>query len=126
MSDNKIRVETKRLMAYPLNEDIPDQYELYKCEHCREEYLTQGEIDYETLWCPIHANFDYCHKCEQSFDKNEMQIDTDDSYVCNDCNVPICIECGEPLDKEEDARFCSQRCYTDYWADMDEDEHKNY
>jgi hypothetical protein len=125
MKNKGIKVKTKKMMAYPLNEDIPDQYELCKCEHCKSEYLSQCEIVEETTFCPLHTNYEHCYSCEKTFSKKEMQTDNDEDFYCNDCFQPKCIECGEPIDTEEDARFCSQQCYNDYWVDLDEDEHKN-
>jgi hypothetical protein len=118
MNNKGIKLETKKMMAYPLNEDIPDQYELCKCKHCNEKYLSQCEIPEEMTFCPLHTNYQFCCACEKSFDEKELQSDNDEDLYCNDCIKRRCVECGEVIsvDDDEEARFCSQKCYNDYWA----------
>ena len=54
MSEKKIRVATKKMMAYPKDEQYEDNYELHRCLHCKEEYLSQGILDEEVEFCPLH------------------------------------------------------------------------
>lgn len=142
MSDNDKqsigKIEPKRIMAYPLNEDVPFQYELRVCSHCNEEYLSQCDIVMEEIFCPRHATYDFCFSCEKSFDKSVLKIDeTDNELYCKSCYCPKCTECGECVNESDlhsnnntknrvgGARtngtlFCSQSCYTNYFSDLEE------
>jgi len=137
MSDNKQsigKIEPKRIMAYPLNEDVPFQYELCKCLHCKAEYLSQCDIDSEAMFCPLHPNHSFCVMCENTFDKSELKVDYyDGELYCKNCYCPKCMECGEcvedvdtaTLDKVKSGRgsiFCSQTCYNQYFEDMNDND----
>lgn len=125
--NQRFNVGKKQIMAHPLNEAFKDQsYELCSCEYCKVEYLSQCLVEKETERCPLHMDIESCVDCGEMKSSNEMKQVNEHSWKCEDCQRE-CIECGEKLDKEtDDSRFCSQECYNDYWADMDEDEHKNY
>ena len=120
------KIETKKMMAHPLNEAIPDAYELCKCKHCSKDYLSQCDIEKEMLFCPLHINYESCVECESTFPEKEMKLN-EDEYYCLKCVKLSCLECnGEMTIEDSDGKFCSRKCYIDYWADMDEDEYKNY
>jgi len=126
-NENKIKVATSKMMAYPLDESNPAQYEKMTCDHCGEDYLTQCENQEELYFCPAHKDYVFCATCDKPTDKKTSERgDFSDDYYCDSCKSnAVCIECGESMDIEDsDGRFCSQKCYNDYWADMDEDEHK--
>jgi hypothetical protein len=41
-SERRIKVVTKKMMAYQKDEQYEDNYELHKFFHCKEEYISQG------------------------------------------------------------------------------------
>jgi len=124
MNEKKIRVATKKMMAYPKHEVYEDSYELYKCLHCKEEYLSQGILDEEVEFCPLHINFAYCIECEETAEKSEMKEVSDNEFYCGDCFYPRCSECNEPMEKDS-GQFCSKQCYNEYMGDIMEDEYKD-
>jgi hypothetical protein len=121
--ENKIKVATKKLMAYPKKNGCEDEYELYSCRHCGEEYLTQGNNDSEQLFCPKHNEYQICVWCDATGVEKDMKF-YDDEWYCEECYCPKCIQCDEPLDEEENSQFCSKHCYNEYWDDLMEDEFK--
>lgn len=124
MKEKKIKVATKKMMAYPKDEEYEDNYELHRCFHCKEEYLSQGLIEDETTFCPLHNNFTYCVECETTADKSEMTEVSENEWYCSDCFVPRCSQCDEPMERDN-GEFCSKQCYDEYWSDLMEDEYKD-
>ena len=124
MSEKKIRVATQKMMAYPKHEVYEDSYELHKCLHCKEEYLSQGILDEEVEFCPLHINFAYCIECGETAEKSEMTEVSETEFYCSECFVPRCSECNEPMEKDE-GKFCSKQCYNEYMGDIMEDEYKD-
>lgn len=116
------RVIPKKIMAYPKTSERYD-YDTFLCFHCKEEYLSEGIIDHESIFCPKHTDYEFCYQCDSSFSKDEMKVDRDEFYYCSDCYFPKCIECGEAVNDEQE-RFCSQQCANEYWVDLDEDDYK--
>jgi hypothetical protein len=121
---NKIKLETKKVMAYPKASNCQDDYELYSCLHCSEEYLSQGNKESEQNFCPRHSDFQVCVWCDTTNKASGMVEDRDEFY-CKECHCPKCIQCDEPIDAEENSQFCSKQCYNEYWADIMEDDYKD-
>lgn len=117
-----IKLNIKRMLAYPLDENNPSQYDKYKCYHCEEDYLSQGDKVSETMFCPIHKDYKVCFDCNNSFSQNHLQIDayTDELY-CENCYPYQCSYCGEVIKKISDdtfqnnKRFCSTDCFSRHW-----------
>lgn len=119
----KIKLETKKVMAYPKDKSQEDSYELYTCHHCGEEYLSQGLKEDEELFCPRHQDHKICVWCNKT-DKSKEMKEQEDEWYCEECFTPKCTQCGEAM--EEDAgQFCSKQCYNEYWGDIMEDEYKD-
>jgi hypothetical protein len=121
---NKIKLETKKVMAYPKASNCQDDYELYSCLHCSEEYLSQGNKESEQNFCPRHSDFQVCVWCDATKKESEM-IEDRDEFFCKECYCPKCIQCDEPMDAEEKSQFCSKECYNEYWSDIMEDDYKD-
>jgi hypothetical protein len=122
MSKKLAKIETEKMMAYPLNKTLGYDYDTYKCYHCDKDYLTQGVIEAESVFCPLHSDYEFCEGCDKTMPYKEME-ETNNLFYCNDCHIPKCVECDEPLDDKE-ARWCSQSCYDDYMTDRSGDEYK--
>ncbi len=88
MKDKKIRVATKKMMAYPKNDEYEDNYELHRCLHCKQEYLSQGLIEEEFDFCPLHTDFKECVMCGITQDPSEMTEDEENELYCSDCFIP--------------------------------------
>lgn len=88
MSEKKIKVGTKKMMAYPKNEEYEDSYELHRCLHCKQEYLSQGVIEEEYDFCPLHTDFKHCIMCGITQDPIEMTEDEENEWYCTECFVP--------------------------------------
>ncbi len=65
---------------------------------------------------------EFCDDCGKEFPLEQM-TEKGAGFFCEDCFVPTCMECDEPID--DDVDFCSHDCYKQYWADIMEDEYKN-
>jgi hypothetical protein len=113
------KIEPKKMMAYPFNDKLGYDYETYQCYHCKEKYLTQGVIDIESVFCPMHKDYEFCMGCDKCFDLNELE-NVNDAYYCNNCMIPKCLECGEKLNNLDD-KYCSQDCYVASWKDLNYD-----
>ena len=122
--ENKIKLETKKVMAFPKAFNCEDEYELYRCLHCSEEYLSQGNKESEQDFCPRHSDFKVCVWCDATNKESEM-IEDRDEFFCKECYCPKCIQCDEPMDAEEKSQFCSKECYNEYWSDIMEDDYKD-
>jgi hypothetical protein len=120
----RIKLETKKVMAYPKDKTSEDNYELYSCHHCGEEYLSQGIKEEEEMFCPLHSDHKMCVWCDKTNKESEMR-EQDEEFYCKECFSPKCIQCDEPIDEEEDKQFCSKQCYNEYWSDIMEDEYKD-
>jgi hypothetical protein len=126
MSDRQIRVATKKMMAHPKDEQYEDNYELHRCLHCKQEYLSQGIIEDEFDFCPLHIEFKRCVDCGASADKSEMTEVEEKEWYCSDCFVPCCSQCDSPVEsKNKVGEFCSKQCYDDYWGGIMQDEYKD-
>jgi hypothetical protein len=124
--ENKIKVETKKVMAYPKASNCEDNYELYHCLHCSEEYLSQGNKLHEQDFCPRHSDFQVCVWCGCSDkESNMIEVKEDCGFYCKECYCPKCIQCDERMDAEEKSQFCSKECYNEYWSDIMEDDYKD-
>jgi hypothetical protein len=122
MKENKIKVATKKVMAYPKNTSYEDEYEMYSCHHCGEEYLSQGCEESEELFCPLHSDHKICVWCDTTDKQSEMK-EQDEEWYCQECFSPKCTQCGEPV--EDESQYCSKQCYDEYWADIMEDDYKD-
>jgi hypothetical protein len=123
---NKIKLETNKVMAYPKASNCEDNYELYRCLHCSEEYLSQGNKLHEQDFCPKHQDYQSCIWCGCSDkESNMIEVKEDCGFYCKECYCPKCIQCDEPIDAEENSQFCSKQCYNEYWADIMEDDYKD-
>lgn len=118
----KIQLETKKVMAYPKNPQYDDDYEIFKCHHCGEEYLSQGCLESQELFCPIHNQHKICVWCDET-DVKENMVEEDEQWYCKSCFCPKCTQCGEPT--EDEGQFCSKQCYDEYWGDIMEDDYKD-
>lgn len=116
--NNKIKLETKKVMAYPKSSTHQDDYEIYRCLHCGEEYLTQAIKESEMNFCPRHSDFEVCVWCDSTQNKKDM-VQEDNEFYCKECNSPKCSQCDEPLDNR-DAQFCSFDCQKSFWGDSTE------
>lgn len=117
--NNKIKWQTKKVMAYPKASNCEDDYELYKCLHCGEEYLTQGNKDSELAFCPRHTDYSVCAWCDVTEKKSEMIEEEDGGFYCKECNSPKCSQCGESIN-DGDSQFCSAECRQCFWGDSNE------
>jgi DNA-directed RNA polymerase subunit RPC12/RpoP len=115
---NKIKLETKKVMAYTKASDCIDDYELYRCLHCGEEYLTQAIKESEMNFCPRHSDFAVCVWCDSTQNKKEM-IKEEDGFYCKDCNSPKCSQCGVSTNNSN-TQFCSVECRAEFWGDSTE------
>jgi len=126
MNDKHIKVATKKMMAYPKNDKYVDNYELYNCLHCAEEYLSQGILESEEEFCPKHTNFIYCVECDVTANKSSMKKLNENEWLCSKCFVPRCSQCNEPIESESSsAELRCKQCYNDYWEDIMEDEYND-
>ncbi len=114
----RIKLDTKKVMAYRKSVKHDDEYELYNCHHCGEEYLSQGIKDNEQLFCPKHSDYQICVWCDVTAKESEMKIQ-DAEFYCSECFAPKCRECGEPASNLED-QFCSDECRKGFWGDSTE------
>lgn len=122
MSEKKIRVATKKMMAYPKDEQYEDNYELHRCLHCKQEYLSQGIIEEEFDFCPLHIGFKDCVDCGTTAEKSEMSKIGDNEFYCSDCDVPRCTQCDKPLEsikvQYSFGQYCSLKCKDEQWLDL--------
>lgn len=122
MSERKIVVATKKMMAYPKDEQYDDSYELHKCLHCKEEYLSQGILDEEVDFCPLHINYANCVECDLTAEKSEMSKIGENEFYCSDCDVPRCTQCDKPLESIQRqysfGQYCSIKCKDEHWFDL--------
>jgi hypothetical protein len=88
MSEKKIRVATKKMMAYPKSRVVENPYELGRCKYCNEEYLSQFIKDEEFDFCPLHSDFKTCIECEKTESKDDMTEVYDNEWYCTECFVP--------------------------------------
>ena len=115
---HKIKLQTKKVMAYPKALNCDDNYELYRCLHCGDEYLSQGNLLHEQDFCPKHQDYQSCIWCGSSDKESKMiEVKEDCGFYCKECNNSRCIQCDKPLEKN-DNQFCSKQCYNDYWIDI--------
>lgn len=115
---NKIKMDTKKVMAYPKS-NSQDDYELFSCLHCGEEYLSQGLIFSEQDFCPRHSDFKVCVWCDSTNKLTEM-VKENDEFYCKNCHSDRCIQCDKTLSDDEN-QFCSKQCYNEYWGEMTEE-----
>lgn len=127
--ENKKNLEAnnkeQNYLSYPFNDNIPQGYELLKCYHCSQKYLSQNDLVEELMFCPIHKNFDFCSSCKKTFDATtqDLQFNQYGELKCKKCFKDICLECGVEIeDYEKDNRFCSQSCSANYWGELYRDE----
>jgi len=119
----KIQLETKKVMAYVKNPKYDDDYEIFKCHHCGEEYLSQGCLESEELFCPIHSKHKICVWCDET-DTKENMVEEDEQWYCKGCFSPKCLQCEEPT-QGGGGQFCSKQCHDEYWGDVMEDDYKD-
>ena len=119
--ENKIKVETKKVMAYPKASNCEDNYELYRCLHCSEEYLSQGNKLHEQDFCPRHSDFQVCVWCGCSDkESNMIEVKEDCGFYCKECNSPKCSQCGQSTNDGGESQFCSTECRQEFWGDSTE------
>ena len=105
-------IKPKKILAHQKNEKDID-YKTFICLECNKEYLSQGLVDLEQDFCPLHINSDYCNGCNESFDNSKLKLDKiDNELYCNECYTEYCINCKDSV--RVGSTYCSNECRTEF------------